>query len=158
MQVLRFEQHPESFLFISAWFPLGHSIQHLPVNTSVPELKSSKMQVMTRNCYHLYLPFLSPIPRCGCYSKNMLKNLSEGSMAHINLCSMVYHLCTPQKSPRQLQPSKMPFWAEELFLPNHWTGINISSSSGVREREDDSQLGKMINIPWQITSQAVSFH
>jgi len=34
---------------------------------SVPELKSSKMQVMTRNCYHLYLPFLSPIPRCGCY-------------------------------------------------------------------------------------------
>lgn len=56
MQVLRFERHAESFLFISAWFPQGHSIQHLPVHVSVPELKSSKMKVMTRNCYHLYLP------------------------------------------------------------------------------------------------------
>jgi len=48
MQVLRFERHAKSFLFISACLPLRHSIQHLTINMGVPELKSSKMQVMTR--------------------------------------------------------------------------------------------------------------
>lgn len=124
---------PNHSFFISAWFPLRHSIQHLPINRGVPELKSSKMQAMTRNCYHLYLPFHSPIPRCGCYSTTMLKKHFQKAPWHKSTCALLSIIYAHrQKSLKQLQPSKMPFWAEE-FLPNHWTGINISSSSGVRE-------------------------